>query len=244
MKQSFNVLIISLAIIAASFLLGNAFKDAKRLDNISRITLKVKGYAEKDIESDFGKWTGQFGVRNSNLQAAYIELNIQREIVLQHLVDLGLQEDQIDFSTVFKNNIFRQKENGYGETNEIIAYYVYQNVSFESNDLELIESISKKSIDVIRKGVNFSSYNPDYYYTKLDDLKLEMLKKATSNAKERADILAESSGNSVDALISASQGVFQIVQRNSTNVSDYGIYDTKSREKTIKLVVTAEYSIK
>jgi hypothetical protein len=55
--------------------------------------------------------------------------------------------------------------------------------------------------------------------------------------------LAEKGKGKVGALMSAQQGVFQITQRNSTDTSSYGMYDTSTIEKTAKAIVTLEYAI-
>jgi hypothetical protein len=47
----------------------------------------------------------------------------------------------------------------------------------------------------------------------------------------------------VGALMSAQQGVLQITERNSTDTSGCGTYDTSTIGKTAKAVVTLEYAI-
>jgi hypothetical protein len=48
----------------------------------------------------------------------------------------------------------------------------------------------------------------------------------------------------VGRLVSAAQGVYQIVARGSTSGSDYGEYNTSSIDKTARIVVTLEYAVK
>ena len=97
------------------------------------------------------------------------------------------------------------------------------------------------STQLIREGIAFRSYAPSYYFTKLEDLKLDLLEGAAENAKLRAERLAKSSGNRVANIISASQGIFQITQRNSTETASWGIYDTSTIEKKVRAVVTMRY---
>lgn len=109
--------------------------------------------------------------------------------------------------------------------------------------MELVTRISRESSELIKEGVEFNSSSPQYFYTKVNDLKIEMLGEATKDAKLRAEQLAINSGGKVGALRSAAQGVFQITTAYSTEVSDHGIYDTSTIEKSIKAVVTVQYSI-
>lgn len=75
-------------------------------------------------------------------------------------------------------------------------------------------------------------------------MKIQLLGEATKNARMRAEGLARNSGSEIGTLKYASQGLFQITPVNPTDVSDYGIYDTTTIEKSVKAVVTIEYSIK
>ena len=43
---------------------------------------------------------------------------------------------------------------------------------------------------------------------------------------------------------SSSLGVYQVVPRDSTDVSDYGINDTSSRDKDVNAVVSATFAVK
>src|SRR5690606_40695998 len=69
--------------------------------------------------------------------------------------------------------------------------------------------------ELLNKGIQFYSQSPRYYYTKLADLKIEMISKATADAKHRADMIAENSGGKLGELISAKMGIFQITGQNS-----------------------------
>jgi hypothetical protein len=82
-----------------------------------------------------------------------------------------------------------------------------------------------------------------FYYTKLSDLKIEMIGLASKDAKMRADQIAISTDNEVGEVRSSRMGVIQINAKNSTDVSDYGMNDVSSLEKTITAVVTVSYSI-
>lgn len=241
-----NNLIFGICIIIAAMLIGDSYYDAKKLDNIRNMTIEVKGYASKDITSDFADWTGSFSVKSESLQDAYNQIKLVQDQVKKQLVVFGAKENQLEFSSINTRKIFKQVQADYGYQNsdEIIAYELTQTVFIESTDIEMIEKISKLSTNLISEGINFNSYSPRYFYTKIDDLKLEMLSQSAQDAKNRAVQLAENTDAEVGNLISASQGVFQITSKNSQEVSSYGIYDTRSKEKTISAVITAQFEVK
>jgi hypothetical protein len=87
------------------------------------------------------------------------------------------------------------------------------------------------------------SQPPQYLYTQLSQLRVEMVAEATKDAQARAEAIAKSTGNTVGSIRSAKTGVFQITSRNSTDVSDYGIYDTSSLEKDITAVVSVQFGM-
>jgi hypothetical protein len=246
MQNKSNVvfgLLLALGVAVGAWILGWHFTEAKRIDNAYRNSIEVKGYAQKNIESDLGEWMSLLKARSSDLSMAYNMLNSYKEKTISFLKSKGVNEKDIKVSSVYTREIYQQKPNGYGETNNLEAYELSMNISFQSKDLDKVEEISLKSSELIEQGVNINSFAPQYFYTKLEDLKLEMLAKASKNAFERATKLAGNTGSKVGALQSASQGVFQITARNSTEVTDYGTFDTQSRLKTIKAVITANFSV-
>ena len=95
-----------------------------------------------------------------------------------------------------------------------------------------------------KMGIYLQNSDIEYFVSNLADIKAEMLALATVDAKARAQEIAKSSGNKVCSLLSARSGVFQIRKPLSTDISDYGIYNTSSKEKEIAVTVTATFKIK
>ena len=104
--------------------------------------------------------------------------------------------------------------------------------------------ISRDITKLIESGVQFASYSPEYYCTTLDEVKLDLIQKATDNAKQRIDIMAAGSGSSVGQLLSANLGVFQITAKNSGSgeYSYDGAFDISSRYKTAMITVRLNYA--
>ena len=89
---------------------------------------------------------------------------------------------------------------------QFLGYILTQSLQVDSNDVEKIEKISREITELLNKGIEFYSQPPRYYYTKLADLKLEMISKATSDAKLRADNIAANSGGKLGNLIFCKHG--------------------------------------
>ena len=127
--------------------------------------------------------------------------------------------------------------------NEIDSYELTQDLSIRSDRVWDVTELSRNATSLIREGIDIKSHAPDYVSTSIEAVKLTLLEAATANARERAETLARGSGVEVGALTAASQGVFQIVPRNSSDVSDYGSYDTSTVQKTVKAVVTLDFAV-
>lgn len=123
-------------------------------------------------------------------------------------------------------------------------YSLSQTLEVQSNDITKLTNASKRASDLINKNVIFSTIALEYYYSKLPEARIELLSKAIEDAKARAGELAKNSGKRVGSLKNASSGVVQVQSRNSTDVSDYGGYDTSQVDKQITVTVKAAFSLK
>ena len=124
------------------------------------------------------------------------------------------------------------------------GYDLTQGMTVTSHDIDKVEEISRDITTLIEAGVELESQQPEYYYTKLDEMKLDLIEKATANAKNRIDIMAAGTGGAPGKLLSANLGVFQITAKNSSSESySYdGVLDTSSRFKTAVITVRLNYS--
>jgi len=84
----------------------------------------------------------------------------------------------------------------------------------------------------------------EFFSTEIEEIKKQLLAKATQNAFERAEEIISATDLKIDKLISARVGVFQITEPYSTEVAGYGIHNTTSSKKNIKVTVSAEFTLK
>ena len=139
--------------------------------------------------------------------------------------------------------MFRRNDKGIATT-EVIAYQLTRQLQVSSGDVERIERLNRNFTDLVKQGLNVANCWVSYTISDLDQHKIELLKAATANGRTRAETLAGSAGGQAGALLSASQGIFQVLAPGDGNISDYGTYDRSTIEKEIKAVVTLEFSVK
>ncbi len=210
--------------------------------------ITATGSASVDFEADMIVWRGSYSVHGDTPREAYAVIKKDGDLVREYLKESGVSEDEMVFSSV---SISQTYTSSYDEEGRYIGdvedgYDLTQSMTVSSADLDKVENISRDITKLIESGVVLESDHPEYYYSKLDDLKLDLISKATANAKERIDLVAQGSGAQTDKLLNASLGVFQITAANSgTESYSYGgSFDISSRFKTANITVRLNYSVK
>jgi uncharacterized protein len=242
-------LILALGLVIAAFVMSNTWKKVSR----GSVTITVTGSASKDIKSDLGIWEGSFSNQSISLTDAYAKLQESHNKVKNYLLSKGFSDDKIKFTAISTTTLYESKggnENNYGgytpktsSGGKVIGYRLSQDVSIESNDVDKIDLLSREATELINQGIEINSNPPKFLYTKLGDLKIEMIGLASQDAKNRAEQIAKSTGDKVGEVRSSKTGVMQVNAKNDTQVSDYGMNDNSSLEKTITAVVNVSFSI-
>lgn len=243
MKNYTSAIIFGIAIIASSFFLGNAYVNRTKITG----KIEVTGLGKADFVSDLVVWEGRFSVNNFDLKQAYESLDHDKKLIKSYLISKGVPEENLVFSAVNLNErskvIYSNSGNYMGD--KFDGYELSQSVQIESKEVEKIEKISREVTELLNQDVQFYSESPRYYYTKLADLKIEMISKATEDAHVRAQKIADYSGGELGDLISAKMGVFQITGQNSKE--DYswgGTFNTSSKAKTASITMKLIYKSK
>lgn len=242
MKQHLNTIIIALAVVIAGYLLASGYKNRAKVPN----SIAVTGLGEENFTSDLIVWQGNFSRKAYDLKEASTALNKDKEIITKYLKGKGLKDDELIFLgvNISKDYFYDYDENGHLRNTVFNGYVLTQDLKVQSKQVDLVEGISRQVTDFIDRGVEFNAYSPEYYYTKLAQLKLKMIEAATKDAKERADKIAENAGGSLGKLKSADMGVIQITAENSSE--DYswgGSFNTSSKKKNASITIKLRYEI-
>lgn len=229
---------LALGLVMSSLIFGWFYSHSKKGDE----AITVTGSAKKRIKSDLVVWNAGVSVQSGQLSAAYQQISSEIPKIKQYLIGKGIAEDQMTISSISSTTLHGKDSNGI-ETNEITGYSLTQSIEVRSGDVDKIAQIAREATELINQGILIDSNAPQYYYTKIGDLKIEMLGEAAKDAKTRAEQIANSTGNSIGAVRSAKMGVLQITPPDSTDVSDMGMYDTTSIEKDMTAVVNISFAV-
>ena len=230
-------------IIGISFIIGVVvFTNAWKSNQRSNQTITVTGSAKKDIVSDLGFLRGTISVRAATSEGAFNELNKQKPALISYLESKGFPKDKIDFFTITNYPVYEMSPQGY-QTGNILGYTYSQRIEIQSTDVYKIKDISLDISSLIQKGVNFNVEPPEYHYTKMAELKIEIQAEAAKDAMVRAQKIADATDRDLGPMRSARMGVLQITPKFSNAISDYGINDLSSIDKEIVGVVNASFQI-
>jgi hypothetical protein len=230
---------LAIGLIVSSMILGWAYTGTKK----SEEAITVTGSAKKRIKSDLVVWNAGASVQGTQLADAYKQIAEHTPQIKKYLLEKGIPEDQITVSAISTVPLKKTVTYGEEQSSEIIGYELRQEVTVTSSDVDKIAQIARESTELINRGILLKSQAPQFYYTKLGDLKIEMLGEAAKDAKARADRIAVSTGSSIGSIRSAKMGVMQITAPESTEVSDYGVNDTSSIDKDVNAVVNVSFAV-
>ena len=230
--------VLAVGLVIATVIGGWFFVKGKRGDQ----TITVTGSARKRITSDLVIWRSAISYQAPVLSDAYRSLSEAVPKVKAYFVSKGIAEDQITVSAISSQTLHGRNSDGI-ETSEITGYSLRQELSVRSTEVEKIGQIAREATELINQGILIESMAPQYLYTKLGDLKIEMLAEAAKDAKIRAEQIAQSTGSSIGSVRTARMGVLQITAADSNEVSDYGMNDTSSLDKDITAVVNIGFEV-
>jgi hypothetical protein len=229
---------LAIGLVMSSMIFGWFFAKSKKGDE----AITVTGSAKKRIKSDLVVWSASVAAQSVQPTDAYKQLSDSVPKIKQYLIGKGVPENQMTVSSISTTTLKKQDANGV-ETSEITGYILRQQIEVRSNEVDKIGQIAREATELINQGILIESNAPQYYYTQIGDLKIEMLGEAAKDAKVRAEKIAASTGNSIGAVRSARMGVLQITAADSTEVSDGGIYDTSTIDKDMTAVVNVSFGV-
>lgn len=204
-------------------------------------TISVTGSAKVAARADQAKWTIQAyrSVLQGELNSGYAQVASDVAATKSYLINQGMPAEAVTTNTITADQDWSSSNNG-GPT----RYRVYQDITVASADVEKVQALAQGVTALITRGYSISPRQPEFYVSNLPELRVSLLGEAIADAKVRAQEIAKSGGSSVGKIKSASSGVVQVMAPNSTNVEDYGSYDTSTIEKEVSVTARATFVVR
>ncbi|MBK1963552.1 SIMPL domain-containing protein [Campylobacter novaezeelandiae] len=225
---------ISLAIVLASLILAFGFNKALNDFKTLERSVSVKGLSQKDVEADTLIFPIKFTRSNNNLTNLYEDLEKDKQNILRFLQAQGVRADEISYNAP---NIIDKLSDPYRNDNIVSFRYVGTgNLLIYTKNVKLGKSILEKISTLGKEGIviKIENYEIEYLYTKLNEIKPQMIEEATLNARNAAIKFAQDSNSHLGKIKKASQGQFSISNRDKNT----------PYIKTIRVVSTIEYYLK
>ncbi|MBS1585773.1 MAG: SIMPL domain-containing protein [Bacteroidetes bacterium] len=234
--------IVGVAVVIGGLILGKAYNYKFKTRN----TVSVAGSANYNFTADLIVWSASFDRTSMDIKEAYAALKTDAKQINDYLGAHGIKSEEIVFSSVDIDKLFENTftEEGKQTGNVFKGYKLHQTVKVESKNIDSVERISREITELLQSGIELSSQEPTYYYTRLSDLKLTLLAQAAADAYNRANTIAKNAHSKLGELRRANMGVFQITGQYSNESYTYsGAYNTSSKNKTANVIVRMEYEL-
>jgi hypothetical protein len=222
--------ILALGVILGGFLLGDGMRRARMADR----AVTVRGLAERNVTADLATWTISFSAQGNELSAVQAEVDRDAAAVTQFFRAAGFPADAVTDGGGSVSQFF---DTNRGEQQITIN----RRIQLRTNDVMRARAAYARQFNLIRAGVSVQDGSGiQYSFTRLNDIKPEMITEATRNARQVADRFAADSGTGVGGIRSATQGYFSVGARDG-DVSEEGSGGGDSPFQKVRVVTTIEY---
>lgn len=233
---------IAASFVTSTYIAADAYEGRNKFDHRQNQTITVKGSTRKRVRSDRAVWAIIVRGEGEDLSTAFEVLESGVDRVQDFLKSNGFAPDQVGLGAISTTTRFARDAKG-NRTDEVTGYRLERRFGVRTSDVNLVARTAGKVTQLLKDSVFVISQSPEYTYTKLAPLKIDLMAAASSDARARAEKIAASSACNLGELRQARMGVLQITAPDSTEVSSYGMYDTYTIDKDIRAVVTATFGI-
>ncbi len=211
-------------------MLAGGIRDRNRNDVII-----VTGSAKKRITSDYLVWDVSVTSQQATASDAARELGGWTNNIHSFFTREGVEPGELTVQPISTETV--------GSQRGVTSFKLTRNFEIRSPRVQAVTAVAEHSSALLAQGIPLAAEAPQYIYTKLPSLRPELLAEATKDSQRRGRVLVESTGGHLGKLRNVDVGVFQVTSPNSTDVSDYGEYDTSTIQKDVTAVVDVTFAL-
>lgn len=205
-------LCIGIGVAIAGISIGNSLYNSRIADR----SVSVRGLAEREVDANLVIWPLVFKEAGNDLAQLQRTVDTKREAIATFLESAGFKRSEISYAATMINDT-QAELYGNPQSQARFRYVAQATVTLISGDVAAVKKTIEQSGKLVAQGValtgNWES-RPQYSFTGLNDIKPEMIEAATKSAREAAEKFATDSGSKVGKIKSASQGLFEITDRD------------------------------
>jgi uncharacterized protein len=229
-----GALILGLGLVGAGFLVGRGFERGRSADRY----VTVKGLAETFVTADLAVWPLRITATGDDLGEVQDRIDTDLATITGFLTGQGIAAEAIQPQRVEVTDLLAQpyRPEGAGENRFILA----QTVIVRTAQVDLVAKLNQQTGELVKRGVVLvDSGGPTYLFTKLNDIKPDLLAEATRNARAAATQFAADSDSEIAEIRHASQGLFEILARDPAP----NLFEPNQLDKKVRVVSTIEYRL-
>jgi hypothetical protein len=230
-----GALILGLGLLGAGFLIGRGFEHGRSADRY----VTVKGLAEAFVRADLAVWPLRITATGDDLGRVQDRIDGDLATIKGFLTGQGIEPEAIQPQRVEVTDLLAQpyRPEGVGDNRFILA----QTVIVRTEQVDQVARLNQQTGALVKRGVVLvDAGGPSYLFTRLNEIKPEMLAEATRNARVSAEQFAADSGSEIAGIRRASQGLFEILARDPAP----GLFEPNQMDKKVRVVSTIEYRLR
>jgi len=231
-------LLIGAGFAIGGYFIGQGFYAARMGERY----VTVKGLAEREVKSDLGTWTISYTATAAGVAEANAAIEEDQKVVSAFATAHSFAASEVEVQPTTVTDTFANQSEG-RTPNPAQRYLIKGGIKLRTSKVDQILAASQDSGDLVKQGVVLGEnypQAPQYFFTKLNDIRPAMLADATRSARAVAEQFASDSNSQLGLLRRASQGVFEISGRDSSGDSAAGD-EQGSLEKKVRIVSTIDY---
>lgn len=231
MQNKNNFYFLGICLVIASIVIALGFSSI----NPKEASVSVRGLAQREVNADLAVWQLSFGLGDNNLENLQKSIKEKSEIVSLYLKDKGL--DERDFS-VLSPSITNNLLDPYINQEKMQYIYIAKlNFLIRTDKISAVKKANEGLLELVDKGIAIKQdyeNKINYEFTKLNDIKPEMIALATKNARKAAEQFAKDSNSNLGKIKHATQGLFSI-ENAATGLEE---------RKIVRVVTQIQYLLK
>jgi hypothetical protein len=195
--------------------------------------ISVKGLSEREAPASIAIWNIGFGASGDELPEVNQKLGDAARAVTEFLKQAGFDEQEMAIQPPgMRDTSMEVREKDSPPPPH--RYNASQSVLLRTSKVALVKPAVAAVSNLMMSGVLISGNStPDYSFNQLNEIKPEMIREATQNARIAAGQFSRDSQTKLGKLRNASQGWFQVVDRDAAT----------PELKIIRVIVDVEYEV-
>ena len=224
-----SALVIAAGVATGGFFIG----DGISARSSGRRTISVKGLSEREVPASVATWTIVYSATGNDVSQINKKLADSTAAVIAFLKGSGFAETDLAVQPpVVRDTSMDERDKDSPPPPE--RYSATQSVLLRTSKVDAIKPALASASNLMASGVLLSGKaQPNYIYNQLNDIKPGMIQEATKNARIAADQFSRDSQTTLGKLRNASQGWFQVENRD----------EATPERKTVRVVVDVEYEV-